>query len=87
MHKECIVLGVPRTGATRNREVTGLIPGLAQWVKELALLWLWCRLAATALIRPLAWEPPYAADSALKGQKTKKKYMVLFVFSDLLHLV
>ena len=38
-----------------------------------ALLWLWCRLAATAPIRPLAWEPPYAAGAALKGQKTKKK--------------
>ena len=27
---------------------------------DLALLWLWCRPAATALIQPLAWEPPYA---------------------------
>ena len=34
---------------------------------------LWCRLAATAPIRPLAWESPYAADAALKGQKTEKK--------------
>ena len=38
-----------------------------------ALLWLWCRLAATAPIRPLAWEPPYAVGVAQKGQKTKKK--------------
>ena len=28
----------------------GSIPGLSQWVKDLALLWLWCRPAATALI-------------------------------------
>ena len=28
-----------------------------------------CRLAATALIRPLAWEPPYATGEALKRQK------------------
>ena len=35
------------------------------------LLWLWCRLAATALIRPLAWELPYAADVALKRKKKK----------------
>ena len=28
----------------------GSIPGLAQGVKDPALLWLWCRLAATALI-------------------------------------
>ena len=39
---------------------------------DLALLWLWCRSAATALIRPLAWEPPYATGEALKRQKTKK---------------
>ena len=37
------------------------------------LLWLWCRPAATALIGPLAWKPPYAMGAALKGQKTKKK--------------
>ena len=38
------------------------------------LLWLWHRLASTAPIRPLAWEPPYAAGAALeKVKKTKKK--------------
>ena len=37
------------------------------------LLWLWCRLAAAALIGPLAWEPPYAAAVALKSKKKKKK--------------
>ena len=45
----------------------GLDPGL---------LWLWRRLAATALIRPLAWEPPYAVGAAqemAKRQKKKKK--------------
>ena len=36
---------------------------------NLVLLWLWHRLAATALIRPLAWELPYAAGVALEGQK------------------
>ena len=36
-----------------------------------ALLWLWCRSAATALIRPLAWEPPYAVGSG-PGKDTKK---------------
>ena len=56
---------------TRNHEVIGSIPGLTQWVKDLALLWLWCRLEATAPIRPLAWEPPYASGVALK--KTNKQ--------------
>ena len=40
------------------------------------LLWLWHRPVATALIGPLAWEPPYAAGAALekaKRQKTNKK--------------
>ena len=37
---------------------------------DLALLWLWRRPAATALIRPLAWEPLYASGAAL--EKTKK---------------
>ena len=40
---------------------------------DLALLWLWCRPAAVALIRPLAWEPPYAMDVALKKQKQTNK--------------
>ena len=51
------------TNPTRNLEIEGLIPGLAQWVKDPALLWLWHRPAATAPIRPLAWEPPYAAGT------------------------
>ena len=40
---------------------------------DLVLLWLWCRLAATAPTRPLAWEPPYASSEALKRPKKKKK--------------
>ena len=40
---------------------------------DLAMLRLWCRLAAVALIRPLAWDPPYATGMALKSKKKKKE--------------
>ena len=33
---------------TRIHEDSGLILGLTQWVKDLVLLWLWCRPAAAA---------------------------------------
>ena len=42
------------------------------------LLWLWHRLAATAPIGPLAWEPAYDVGAALKRQKDKKK-IVIFI--------
>ena len=48
---------------------------------DLALLWLWCRLATVTLIILLAWEPPHAAGAALKGQKKQKtKQNKIFMF-------
>ena len=44
------------------------ISGLAQWVRDPLLLWLWCRPAAVAPIRPLAWELARATSAALKKQ-------------------
>ena len=40
---------------------------------DLALLWLWCRPAATALIQPIVWDLPYAARVALKNKQTNKQ--------------
>ena len=37
------------------------------------LLWLRHRLAATALIRPLAWDLPYATVVALKRQQQQQQ--------------
>ena len=64
------------------------IPGLAQWVKDpvatscgkvhrcgsdLVLPWLWRRLAAAAMIQPLARELPYATGVAVKRKQTNKQ--------------
>ena len=62
---------------TRIHENSGLIPGLTKWVKDLTLLWLWHRLAAAALIQPLAWELPYAIGAALRKKKKKKDNLKL----------
>ena len=46
-----------------------------------ALLWLWHRPAAVALIGPLAWEPPYAAGTAPpKKKKERKEYNYQYIF-------
>ena len=45
------------------------------------LLRLWCRLAATAPIQPLVWEPPCAEGAAqeiAKRQKKKKKSVFFY---------
>ena len=65
--------GAAETIPTRNHEVDGSNPDLAQWVKDPTLLWLWRGLAAVAPIGSLAWEPPNAMGAALKKERKKKK--------------
>ena len=73
--------GAVETNPTRNREVSGSSLASLSGLRiprclscgvghrhsfDPALLCLWPRLAATPLIQPLAWEPPYAEGAALK---------------------
>ena len=56
---------------------------------DLVLLWLWCRPAATALIQPLVWEPPYASGVVLNQKKRSfpKKHRKLSIKSlESIHL-
>ena len=57
----------------------------AQWVRILRCYGCGIGLGATALVRPLTWEPSYALDVALKSHTPPKKnhlisFFLLFIF-------
>ena len=63
------------TNPTSIHEDEGLIPGLAQSVKDLAWLWVVRQRpeAAALMIQPLASNLPCASCVALKSKSKKKK--------------
>ena len=77
--KSCF-LGVPVAtqwgkNLTSIHEDLGSIPDLAQWVKDLVLLWLWCRPASAALIQAQGWEPQGAGVVTMLKKKKKSCFI------------
>ena len=59
---------------SRLRTLIAIICGVVcRHFLDLALLWLWHRPEAAALIQSLAWDLPYAMSVALKKKKKKKQ--------------
>ena len=80
-------MGAAETNPSSNQEVSGSIPGPAQWLRIRHCRELWCRLQTrlrsaiavavvwvgrTAPIQLLAWELPYAVGCSPKNKTTKE---------------
>ena len=68
--------GVPTVVQQKLIQLVGWQSGIAmscgvghRCVSDPTLFWPWHRLVAVVLIRPLAWEFPYATSAALKKSK------------------
>ena len=62
--------------------LSGSGPELQCWSQtqlDPKLLWLWCRWAAVALIRPVAWKLPYAAHVALKKKEREREINICII--------
>ena len=53
---------------------------------DVALLWLWCTPAATALIQHLAWDSTYVVDAALKRQ-VYILYYIIYIYIIYIYLL
>ena len=67
-HDPGVPIGSAETNLTSIREDTGSILALLSGLRICCCRELCGRLASTAPIQPLAWEPPYAKGAALKIQ-------------------
>ena len=69
--------GAVETNLTSIHEEAGLIPGLGQWVRVgisvSSGVGRRCGSDLVLLMRPLAWELPYAVGAVLRGKKIKNK--------------
>jgi len=64
---------IPRLGVESELHLLAYCGAGCRCSSNLVLLILWCKLAAAALIWPLAWELPCVTGMALKRPKKKKK--------------
>ena len=73
---------------TSIKEGMGQIPGLAQWIKDLALCQTVAQVADAASIGPLAWKLPHATGVALKEKKKNvtENFKCLVLHNEVLQL-